>query len=73
MVRNMNTPTSWKFPFVFVSLLARGGDLPSDFQYAVDEEGGLGLCNEDFADKMKSMARYLSKERTELIKKYKCK
>lgn len=49
------------------------GDLPSDFQYAVDEEGGLGLCNEDFADKMKSMARYLSKERTELIKKYKCK
>lgn len=52
------------------------GNLPSDFQYAVGDdyggyEGGLGLSKFDFYDKMKSMARYLSKERTELIKRYK--
>lgn len=51
------------------------GNLPSDFKYAVGDdyngyEGGLSLSNQDFADKMKSMARYISKERTELIKKH---
>lgn len=46
------------------------GNLPSDFKYAVDEEGGLGLGDGDFEDKMKSMASYLSKERTQLIKRF---
>lgn len=51
------------------------GNLPSDFKYAVGDdengyEGGIGLDNVDFDDKMNSMARYLSKERTELIKRY---
>ncbi len=55
--------------------ISEWGNLPSDFKYAVGDdyngyEGGLGLDTVDFDDKMKSMAHYLSKERTELIKEY---
>lgn len=55
--------------------ISEWGNLPSDFKYAIGDdkngyEGGLGLDNSDYADKMKSMARYISSERTELIKRY---
>lgn len=50
--------------------ISEWGNLPSDFKYAIADEGGLTFSNSDFEDDMKAKAHYLSKERTTLLKRH---